>query len=850
MTHVGMQERKDRQRAVLHSWWVLLLGAFGLLGGCTAPVSTGVVPPGTASVRIGLTEAIPEEGRVRCGILMPEDTTSVALAVAMNADDDILAMRLLDPLPSFGNPADCDFTAEHTARALLSLTLGEIQVDPTRRSALRTTIDQLDVGPLAAQLSSYPTLVAALSVKDVLEFYAQFEKHLLETIGDVCGLLRPTAQGSDTTAYDIIYDPKGHGRLNIADIKVVDSQAQVLFTDNGTTNVLKGALLNNTPVLPFIYRDDTPFLTDLASSVIGWRKQALRGSVPLKSPWLTISIVSPGNPVESIENAFTRSQNELGLQADATMMTSVYLFMQVGEVLLGKWLTEEVKLSSTCRTEFVKYAIDVGQEFRAIIKARPDSFDGATEYLKFLTTSIWNPFLGTDDKRPGVGFVEACAGISPSDPAWTRLTKTLSKLKGVIDAVAELKDSGLGACDALTGHPILQYQVNLCSGCPSKSCRVSDGFFSCDNHAPQPPCYKAADRTYCAIELPDYQGSPNDLVTCKGGLVSGTAPCPSGCKLNAAPLDDECKGTAPQPCTGKADGKYCGYSLSGYSGSPSDLVTCSRGGVSSSMACGFGCQMNPPGINDECKPGPCTTYYVDQDGDGHGDTHLAGKCLTSPSAPYTATVADDCNDADADVYSGHVEWWDVKDNNCNGQMDEDGLVHLDRWWKQWSSTNWEHRFSAANPGSGFVKESHWVNVYPTNICGSANSPPSCSVSGGGIFATLRPGINLVALAECGGQFMRGSPGNFVTLYLPENISEYTDYTVEPGFTCRRVGYVLYDSAIGAFASPAPFYRLRSCFCIPGHGDNMWSTQSPEPGYSDYAVKTSGEPPHWYAPAGY
>jgi len=70
--------------------------------------------------------------------------------------------------------------------------------------------------------------------------------------------------------------------------------------------------------------------------------------------------------------------------------------------------------------------------------------------------------------------------------------------------------------------------------------------------------------------------------------------------VNPPGTDDACK-PAASPCAGKANGKYCGSSLSGYSGSGSDLVTCGGGGITATMSCPRGCQSNPPGVDDACK---------------------------------------------------------------------------------------------------------------------------------------------------------------------------------------------------------------------------------------------------------
>lgn len=63
------------------------------------------------------------------------------------------------------------------------------------------------------------------------------------------------------------------------------------------------------------------------------------------------------------------------------------------------------------------------------------------------------------------------------------------------------------------------------------------------------------------------------------------------------------------------------------------------------------------------------TRYVDEDGDGHGD----------PGAPEErcdgtgyAEAGDDCNDGDAAVFPGNEESCNGVDDDCDGQVDEDG----------------------------------------------------------------------------------------------------------------------------------------------------------------------------------
>lgn len=70
-------------------------------------------------------------------------------------------------------------------------------------------------------------------------------------------------------------------------------------------------------------------------------------------------------------------------------------------------------------------------------------------------------------------------------------------------------------------------------------------------------------------------------------------------------------------------------------------------------------------------------WYVDADGDGHGDEN---------SVPVVATYAsglvangDDCNDSDAKVYAGRPETCNDVDDNCNGFVDEHATNET-RWF--------------------------------------------------------------------------------------------------------------------------------------------------------------------------
>jgi hypothetical protein len=62
-------------------------------------------------------------------------------------------------------------------------------------------------------------------------------------------------------------------------------------------------------------------------------------------------------------------------------------------------------------------------------------------------------------------------------------------------------------------------------------------------------------------------------------------------------------------------------------------------------------------------------YYVDADGDGHGDLSRVVRACARPAG--TVAEPGDCDDTDANVHPGPAEWrCDGKDDNCNGTADE------------------------------------------------------------------------------------------------------------------------------------------------------------------------------------
>ncbi len=80
------------------------------------------------------------------------------------------------------------------------------------------------------------------------------------------------------------------------------------------------------------------------------------------------------------------------------------------------------------------------------------------------------------------------------------------------------------------------------------------------------------------------------------------------------------------------------------------------------------------GVDDDCdtfvddNPTDGLRFYADTDGDGHGDPYALAVSCTEPDG-YVADAAD-CDDTDALSYPGAPELCDLRDNDCDGTVDD------------------------------------------------------------------------------------------------------------------------------------------------------------------------------------
>jgi GH25 family lysozyme M1 (1,4-beta-N-acetylmuramidase) len=146
------------------------------------------------------------------------------------------------------------------------------------------------------------------------------------------------------------------------------------------------------------------------------------------------------------------------------------------------------------------------------------------------------------------------------------------------------------------GGPNAQTVQKCAYGCQVNPPGVNDACYSSAG-----PCSGKAAGLWCGQEL-GLDG--NTLFRCSGGRDASVAEhCSYGCQINPPGVNDVCKPQPRGPCSDRQPGLWCGGAI-GLDGNT--LYRCSGGpGAEVAESCAYGCQLNPPGVADQCKSGPC-----------------------------------------------------------------------------------------------------------------------------------------------------------------------------------------------------------------------------------------------------
>ncbi len=158
-------------------------------------------------------------------------------------------------------------------------------------------------------------------------------------------------------------------------------------------------------------------------------------------------------------------------------------------------------------------------------------------------------------------------------------------------------------------------------------------------------------------------------------------------------LDNDCDGTTDEDDAVDAPTWYADGDSDGYGDPDTSTESCSQpsGYVDDDSDCDPSDGEQYPGADEYCndEDDDCdgsvdedavdiSTWYLDYDGDGEGTADYAVEECEQPSG-YVSTDSD-CDDTDADQYTGADEYCNGEDDDCDGDVDEDDAVDVKTWY--------------------------------------------------------------------------------------------------------------------------------------------------------------------------
>lgn len=159
------------------------------------------------------------------------------------------------------------------------------------------------------------------------------------------------------------------------------------------------------------------------------------------------------------------------------------------------------------------------------------------------------------------------------------------------DEVPRSDDGGLEASTTPVGPPDVRVDGNASPDASADAVAPRDAIANPD------ACHTAIDGKYCGNDQIVWPADRrDDLVTCKGKLVSAVKLCATGqgCFGMLDGYPDEC-----DECAKKADGTYCGRDLPGWDAkNAQQRIRCQGGRIVGSLLCGV-CKSN--GVTSACQ---------------------------------------------------------------------------------------------------------------------------------------------------------------------------------------------------------------------------------------------------------
>ncbi|MCP4807348.1 MAG: hypothetical protein GY913_32480 [Proteobacteria bacterium] len=160
--------------------------------------------------------------------------------------------------------------------------------------------------------------------------------------------------------------------------------------------------------------------------------------------------------------------------------------------------------------------------------------------------------------------------------------------------------------------------------------------------------------------------------------------------------DDDCDGTIDEDDAVDASTWYLDSDGDGYGNGAYDTTACDEpsGYTADATDCQDGDADVNPGADELCSTvydddcdgdinedsaADATTFYIDSDSDGYGDSTVARDYCEAPSG-YVADDTD-CDDGNGDIHPNADEYCNDEDDDCDGTIDEDDAVDATTWYE-------------------------------------------------------------------------------------------------------------------------------------------------------------------------
>ena len=159
-------------------------------------------------------------------------------------------------------------------------------------------------------------------------------------------------------------------------------------------------------------------------------------------------------------------------------------------------------------------------------------------------------------------------------------------------------------------------------------------------------------------------------------------------------IDDDCDGSTDEDDAADAVVWYADSDGDGFGDPTSQATACDApsGYTDDTSDCDDGSAAISPdadevcdgidndcdGITDGTDSLDAGTWYLDRDGDGHGDPATSTVSCTAPASHVAGGT--DCDDTDASISPAAVEYCDTIDNDCDGSTDEDDAADALTWY--------------------------------------------------------------------------------------------------------------------------------------------------------------------------